>query len=166
MKDTSQILKILLIVSGVVLAVLIGISTLKPELMEGEPVPFVLQHCIGGHTTALQSHYHPSLTIIIDGETIPIPAETGVEDDCMRMVHTHDDTGKLHVEKEDASVNITIGDFFAVWGKTFTENQILDYKADATHEIVMTVDGIVNTEYNNYIPQDGESVVIEYQEIK
>ncbi len=164
MTESSEILKILLIVSGVALTVLIGISALKPELIEGDPVPFVLEYCIGGHTDALESHYHPYLTIVIDGEEIPIPAETGVEPGCMRMVHTHDDSGKLHIEKEDASVNITIGDFFSVWGKTFTGNQILDSKVDSTHEIVMSVDGVVNTEYENYIPSDGEQIIIEYRE--
>ena len=165
MTESSQILKILLIVSGTVLSLLIGISVLKPELIEGDPVPFVLEHCIGGHTEALESHYHPSVMVIIDGEQIPIPTDVGVQTGCMRMVHTHDDSGKLHVEKEDASINITIGDFFAVWGKTFTENQILDSNTDSTHEIVMTVDGVVNTEYNNYIPTDGEQIKIEYKEI-
>ena len=166
MTDTNQILKILFIISGSILVVLLGISVIKPDLIEGEPTPYVLEHCINGHTAALESHYHPILSIIIDGEKVAIPEETGVEPDCMRMIHTHDETGKLHVEKEDASLNVTIGDFFSVWGETFNENQILDAKVDATHEIVMTVDGVINTEYQNYIPLDGEQIIIEYKEIE
>jgi len=165
MTESSQILKILFIISGAILAILVAISVIKPDLIEGEPTPYVLEHCIGGHTNDLAAHYHPYLSIFINGEKIALPDETGVEPGCMRMIHTHEgESGKLHVEKEDASLNVTIGDFFAVWGKTFNANQILDHKADSNHEIVMTVDGVVNTEYQDYVPKDGENIVIEYKE--
>tara|TARA_B100000945_G_C20301160_1_gene558110 strand:- start:167 stop:634 length:468 start_codon:yes stop_codon:yes gene_type:complete len=153
-------------ISGAILAILVAISVIKPDLIEGEPKPYILEHCIFGHTTSLESHYHPYLSIYINGEKITLPDETGVEPGCMRMIHTHEGaSGKLHVEKEDASLNVTIGDFFHVWGETFNENQILGYKVDSTHEIIMKVDGVVNTEYQNYEPKDGENIVIEYNEI-
>ncbi|MBU6500824.1 MAG: hypothetical protein KGJ89_01750 [Patescibacteria group bacterium] len=112
--------------------------------------------------TLTQFHIHPTLTIIANGVKQTIPANIGITADCLRVIHTHDDTGVIHVESPQAE-NFTLGDFFAVWGKVFNQGQVLDYKADAGHEIVMTVDGKPSTEYENLILKDGQKIVVEYK---
>ncbi len=52
-----------------------------------------------------------------------IPANIGLLPNCNRPVHTHDDTGTIHVET-DQDINYTIGDFFLIWGKTFNSSGI------------------------------------------
>ena len=47
---------------------------------------------------ATQFHIHPQLTIVINGQQQVIPANTGITEACMNSIHTHDATGKLHVE--------------------------------------------------------------------
>jgi len=55
--------------------------------------------------------------------TILIPANIGFSSDCARPLHTHDDTGTIHVET-DVNQNYTIADFFLIWGKIFNSSGI------------------------------------------
>lgn len=111
-------------------------------------------------------HIHSHLTIIINGENVTIPAGIGLEiSGCERVLHTHDDSGTIHVEPNSYQP-FTLGDFFAVWGKPFSLYQILDSVSDASHEIVMTVNGAPSNDYENLVLQDGQNIVIEYRSVK
>lgn len=107
-------------------------------------------------------HIHPHLTIVINGQQQAIPAQIGLSPSCERVIHTHDATGEIHIEPNDP-MTFTLGDFFNIWGKTFNQNQILDSKTDANHEIVMTVDGKQNTQFENLVLQDKQNIIIEYK---
>ncbi|HEY1074243.1 MAG TPA: hypothetical protein VGE59_00885, partial [Patescibacteria group bacterium] len=87
-------------------------------------------------------HYHPELSIVINGQKQEIPANIGVGaqyasnkfyDPMMKMtdIHTHDPGGVLHWEVMDGPVkkgHVKLGSFFNVWGKTFTKDQIFEAK--------------------------------------
>ncbi len=107
-------------------------------------------------------HIHPNLTIIINGLKQTIPANTGISLACMHPLHTHDASGKIHVESPEQR-DFTLGDFFAVWQKPFSKDRILDYKADGGHQIVMTVDDQPSSEFENLVFKDGQQIVIEYK---
>lgn len=113
---------------------------------------------------ATQFHIHPHLEILVDGQKQEIPADIGVEAKCMRSLHTHDNTGIIHVEAK-VKKDFTLSDFFAVWNKHFDRNQILEYKADENHKIRITVNGNESQEYENLILQDKDEVVIHYETI-
>lgn len=115
------------------------------------------------HSNSLGQHIHPELQIIANGQPIAIPANIGIDPNCMKAVHTHDETGKLHIEYPEAEQTFTLGDFFAVWGETFNENQILNYTANDQHKITMTVDGQPSTEFSNLQLKDGQKIVITYE---
>jgi len=110
---------------------------------------------------ATQFHIHPQLAIMIDGVRQTIPAQIGITNGCMNPLHTHDATGTIHVESP-VKLDFTLADFFAVWGKTFNQNQILDSKVDDTHEITMTVNGKWSDEFENLVLKDGDLIVISY----
>ena len=116
--------------------------------------------CLTTHDVAM--HIHPYLTILIDGEEYLIPENSGIYTEtcpeAMHMTHTHDDSGKLHVEGHTV-VDVPLEVFFDVWGKHFDETGIMEYR-DGTVE--MTVNGEVNTEYQNLILADGQNIVISY----
>jgi hypothetical protein len=110
-------------------------------------------------------HIHPHLHIFINGTEQMVPGNTGLAPECMHPIHTHMediDHSTIHVESPEAR-DFTLGDFFAVWGKVFNQNQILDAKIDATHEIVMTVNGNPSTAHENLVLKDGDDIVIKYQ---
>lgn len=110
----------------------------------------------------LAMHIHPVLSIIINGQQQEIPQGIGIQQNCIHFLHTHDNTGKIHVESP-VQKDYHLSDFFAVWGQTFTSEQILDSKVDATHKIVMTVNGQPNTEYGDLVLRDGDQIVINYE---
>ena len=45
-------------------------------------------------------HYHPRLTITIDGKPVPVPLNIGVDPTtgAMSAVHTHEGDGTIHIE--------------------------------------------------------------------
>lgn len=110
-----------------------------------------------------QFHIHPHLEIVINGIQQKIPSEIGITNGCMHPLHTHDASGTIHVESPEKK-DFTLADFFAVWNQPFSKNEILGYKADATHEIVVTVDGRQNSEFENLILQDLQQIKIEYKQ--
>ena len=109
-----------------------------------------------------QFHIHPQLKIIINGAPQTIPAGIGISLACMHPLHTHDATGTIHVESPEQR-DFTLGDFFAVWEKPFSNDQIFDSAADATHEIVMTVDGQPSQEFEQLVFKDKQQIVVEYK---
>lgn len=108
-----------------------------------------------------QFHIHPYLTIIVNGATQTIPADIGVSLACMHPLHTHDDSGEIHIESPQAR-DFTLGDFFAVWGEPFSATRILGYAADASRTITMTVNGTPADTYENTVLRDGDHIVISY----
>jgi hypothetical protein len=53
-------------------------------------------------------------------------------------------------------------DFFAAWGRTFTRRNLLGYRADAAHEITMTVNGQPGTEFGDLVLRDHDEIVLRY----
>jgi hypothetical protein len=129
--------------------------------------------------SGLARHDHVTLQIFIDGNPYTIESAIGIQTDVcngnenyMHTIHTHDDTGKLHVELNEAG-NISLGVFFDIWGYHFDETGIFDYRANATHEMAMyihasnedaTEDNRV-TSFDDYLIQNGKMIKIHYRPI-
>lgn len=111
---------------------------------------------------ATQFHIHPVLKIVINGQNQELPAHIGIRPNCMNSIHTHDNSGTLHVEAPEKR-DFTLSDFFAVWNKTFTRDQILDYKVDDTHIIKVTVNGTTVETYEKTVLVDKDQIVISYE---
>lgn len=162
-----------------ILAVVIAIGLLGPTLpwiinlgarqaapSDGSnPEPQTVVSCINPNLPIPDEyHIHPHLAIIINGTSTVIPVNIGIDLQCERVIHTHDDTGTIHIEP-NVSSTFTLGDFFSVWGKPFNRSQILDYYSDASHEIVMTVNGKPSEEFENLVLRDKQEIVIEYKKV-
>jgi len=118
-----------------------------------------LTTCIDDANLAM--HIHVKLSIVINGQPVPIPANVGVSLTCTRPVHTHDESGEIHVESP-VIYPYTLKDFFLVWGQPFDNAQIMEYKIDSAHTIRMTVNGAPNTQFQNYVLRDGDQIQITY----
>ena len=119
--------------------------------------------------TGLARHDHSNLSIFINAVEIEIPADLGIrtntcnqEGAYMHTVHTHDATGKLHIES-NTMIDIPIGVLFDIWGVHFNETGIFDYRVNSTHELIMNVDGIINYEYDDYLLVNGKEIAILFQ---
>ncbi|MBI4281284.1 hypothetical protein HY625_00515 [Candidatus Uhrbacteria bacterium] len=112
---------------------------------------------------ATQFHIHPKLTISINGQSQIIPADVGESSLCLHPLHTHDASGVIHVESPEKR-DFRLSDFFAVWDKQFTKDQILDYRTDDRHSIHMTVNGQETSAYEETILRDNDAIMIAYEE--
>lgn len=122
-------------------------------------------------------HWHPKLTIFINGKKQEIPGNIGVGeqygknkfyDSMMSMtdIHTHNGTGELHWEVMQGPVRkgyLKIGNFFEIWGKKFSSTQIFDKVNGPEGKVKMTINGKNNTELENYKIHDGDNIEIRYE---
>ena len=123
--------------------------------------------CLEGTThTGGISHTHSYLSIIIDGTEQYIPTNIGIQDsECpngMRGIHTHDDSGKLHIETP-SQLAAPVGAFFNIWGEVFNSEQILDSKENSEYEVIMYVNGEINQDYEDYVMLNNDVIEIHYQ---
>ncbi|TAL49222.1 hypothetical protein EPN83_01640 [Patescibacteria group bacterium] len=100
-------------------------------------------------------HWHPGLKILVKGEKVEIPENTGLGA-VHSPIHTHDDLPLIHLEFDGLvrQDDIKLGQFFKVWGKdihSFGEN------------VKMTVNGKENSEYENYVMHDGDKIELHYE---
>jgi len=157
---------------AVVAVVLLGFNTFKGFLIGSGPNVTTRALAMSCTTDmATRFHIHLYLAIRINGVPQEIPENIGVSLTCMHPIHTHGSIGEIHVESPEQR-DFTLGDFFAVWGKTFSKDQILDSflvrlssNADATHEIIMTIDGAPNQDFERLILRDKQQIVIEYRKV-
>jgi hypothetical protein len=87
----------------------------------------------------LKYHIHAHLAIYINGAQKTIPYGIGIEQPwtmdqqsttpfvdsgaAFYYLHTHDDTGVIHIESPDSTI-YTLGQFFAEWNQTLSSTQI------------------------------------------
>jgi hypothetical protein len=107
-------------------------------------------------------HVHAHLDVFIDGKTTVVPAGIGIGGDpnakvgeqngqtvagltgecshpCISPLHTHDESGVLHVEN-DSERQINLGQLFTQWGVRFNADCVGGYCApDKPHKVY--VDG-------------------------
>ena len=100
-------------------------------------------------------HIHAHLDIFINGKPYIVPSQIGIiPDKCIYWIHTHDDTGIIHIESPE-NRNFTLGQFFNIWNKKFNNTQIFDN----------VVDGNKNNALSVYVK--GEKVnAVDYRDIK
>lgn len=110
--------------------------------------------CIINNLPLIQ-HIHPILVITVDGTNETIPANIGLGGACERAVHTHDTTGQIHVEAQDAR-QYTLGDFMSVWGKSINREGYI---------LKTTADGAVITDPQNLIFKDSQQIELEYSKV-
>ncbi len=88
--------------------------------------------CLGTEGTAL--HIHPWLQIWISGVNVTNPPAIGIRNpvflqngiatggptSCFEPIHTHDNSGIIHVESPDAAKQYALADFFTIWNEPMT----------------------------------------------
>ena len=149
---------VIIVVIGLIVWLVMTISAEKQACLTA-PVEelFIESH------TETKSHYHAELEIIIDGKKYDIPANIGVELKKMKPVHTHDEIGELHVEGPCIR-DFTLGDFFKIWNKQFNNNCVFEFCTDNETKatLTMSVNGVNNQEFENFILRDDQKIKIEY----
>lgn len=109
----------------------------------------------------LAEHIHPTLTIIIDGQNLPIPTGIGLGPNGNLPIHTHDSSGFLHIESTTTQP-FRLRDFFTIWGQSFSKTNLLGHVADRTNKVTMTVDGRPSHVFGSLLLQNLQDIVIRY----
>src|ERR671932_195529 len=108
-------------------------------------------------------HNHAHLDIYINGQPYTIPSQVGiVPGKCIYWLHTHDDTGIIHIESP-VTRNFTLGQFFDIWKKKFSNVQIFENIANATNTMSVYVNGNKingNTDYRNTNLNEHDQIAI------
>lgn len=111
-------------------------------------------------------HYHPRLTIEVNGQNVVIPNLIGLNGPTESPIHTHEEgDGTIHLEfnglvKKD---DIRLQKFFNVWGKEWTATSFMGNPINAEHTLTMTVNGNPSTEYGNFIMHDKDEIKLTYK---
>jgi hypothetical protein len=117
---------------------------------QGQPVDGI--ECEGSEQ--LVSHYHAHLAIFVGGQQRAVPDGVGMvgplgevptpygpfdhpETGCIYWVHTHDQTGMIHLELP-AEFEVMLGGFFDLWGQPLSSTQV----GPATGKVVAFVNGV------------------------
>ncbi|MDB5869372.1 MAG: hypothetical protein JWP96_1704 [Polaromonas sp.] len=98
---------------------------------QGDPVDGIA--CYGpknGNIFGYNFHIHSHLSIFRDGVRLAIPADIGIvgsesvpATSCHYPLHTHDETGVIHVEALDP-IKTTLGQVFNIWGQPLSRTNI------------------------------------------
>jgi hypothetical protein len=77
--------------------------------------------CAAGMSEAY--HVHAHLAIINNGQWLAMPKNVGILSQCNYEMHTHDQTGIIHIETPSVK-NFTLGQFFDIWGQTLSRTNV------------------------------------------
>jgi hypothetical protein len=108
----------------------------------------------------LTEHIHTALRIQAHGHVVPVPANVGIVQAggtpiCFYWLHTHDDSGLIHVEAPMGT--FTLADFFAVWGEPLSSTRVGRF----TGHVTVTVNGKPWSAAPQDVPLiDGETIVL------
>ncbi len=142
-----------LIVAGVVVAVLVVAGTITAVVLDGKPTASVASssspsagstqwaapadvesgvaaaglQMLTAEGTALHIHQHLSVTV--DGSPVVVPAELGIDVARQRIspIHTHDESGIIHVESPTVQT-FTLGQVFDEWQQKLGPGQVGAYR--------------------------------------
>jgi len=83
-----------------------------------------------------QFHHHVHLSMFVNGEQIALPRGTGMKNpnhnnfiyhaDCFYFLHTHDETGIIHIEPPDGTT-FGLKQYFDIWGEPLSTNGFAGY---------------------------------------
>jgi hypothetical protein len=154
MKNKKTILWIGLIVIAIIGLIVWGSSGYEASAGTWEDTRVL---CLPAGHANLGQHIHPDLRIIVDGEAEEIPSNIGVSSECMAETHTHDSSGEIHLETVSSNKEMTLGDFFAVWGESVERSG---------YETRVSINGVETSNASDVALKDHDQIVIEHTTLK
>ena len=127
-----------------------------PGLVSGQPPwPAEIEHlrarldAIGVPARAgLTLHVHQHLDVFVNGKRVVVPAGIGIGNGLLSPLHTHNDSGVIHVESTTAR-SYSLAEFFAVWGVRLTKRCLADECGDG--KVHLFVNGKPTTDPNRIV---------------
>ena len=113
-------------------------------------------------------HWHPKLEVYVKGVRQEIPANLGIAGNIHHEMHTHTEDardGVIHMEMSGVVTKdeTKLSNFFKIWGKEFSKNQIFDKVNGKEGKVKMIVNGQDNYEFESYLMKDKDNIEIRYE---
>lgn len=144
--------------SVVIIVVILGILFLWPRITNPKREQIsqwgdINVDCLTMGHTNISSHIHSDLEVYVDGQKEVLSRDIGVARNCMAEIHTHDDSGVIHLESASSEKQFTLSQFFGVWGKTMERE---GYNTE------VIADGLTVADPANLVLKDRQQIVIKY----
>ncbi len=99
-------------------------------------------------------HVHTHLSIFLDGVAQAIPKDIGLVDEdlptfCAYPIHTHDHSGKIHVEAAAPGL-FTLGQFFTIWGQPLGADNVAGLTGKPIVIYITDQNGVVTLAAGNW----------------
>jgi hypothetical protein len=109
-------------------------------------------------------HIHQHLDLYVDGKKVTVPAQIGIAASgaFISDLHTHDDTGIMHVEAQKVQ-SFSLGQFFAVWGVRLGAKCIGSLCASGEKRLATWVNGTpVTADPTRIVLEEHQEIVLAY----
>jgi hypothetical protein len=159
-----------LAIGGIFLAVFLGLiiwyrvqtGGTSAAQVGGQPVNNI--QCQTGEQLA--THYHAHVDILYHNGPATIPANTGIPSggNCIYWMHTHDESGIIHIEAPQGQGNrkFTLGDFFAIWGQPLSRSRVATITVGPGQQLKVWVNGTPYTgDPSKIVLKSHEQIVLE-----
>ena len=99
-------------------------------------------------------HVHSHLSIFLDGQGLAVPRNIGIvklnaTTTCYYTLHTHDRSGKLHIEAA-APAMFTLGDLFRIWGEPLGPDNVAGLTGKPIVVYITDNNGVVTQASGNW----------------
>lgn len=94
-------------------------------------------------TEGMAQHFHVHLDLLAYGRPVAVPAHIGIDvrQQLYAELHTHADSGVVHVEAASASTVFTLGQFFTLWGVALDDQRLGGLRAGPDKRLWAYVNG-------------------------
>jgi hypothetical protein len=121
-------IKRVVVIGLIVLAIFIGISlaVTSNKLLPSYSTALSVDGIQCNTSEQLLFHIHAHLDVFVNGQLMYIPPQIGIiPDKCIYWLHTHDNSGIIHIESP-IKRDFTLGQFFDLWKTKLNNPQIFD----------------------------------------
>ncbi len=103
-------------------------------------------------------HYHSHLRLIVDGHEVPVPTDVGLDASTQTIapIHTHDESGVIHIEADQKGYRSDLQNVFDMWGVRFDSQCVGGYCGG----VKMWVNGTPNAQLGAYVLQPHDAITI------
>ena len=170
-KLALRLVKVIMYLAVIAVLILVGYSFYYFNLTSSESTGITVCE---GNECFWAAHIHAELQVLVCGEELYLPLESGD----LSATHIHKERNQLHfherlpVDPETKEVTdfspLRLGVFFEKTTIPFTPDCIGDHcNGDLCNGIpgtlTMTVDGQPNTEFQDYIWKEGDTIIIKFE---
>jgi hypothetical protein len=108
-------------------------------------------------------HVHTRLAVVVDGKQQPVPPNIGLNPPArlFSAIHTHDDSGIIHIES-DEPFEVKLPDVFTIWGVKFSKSQLGGHKNNDKDTVQVYVNGTKVDDPEGYVLKPHDNIVVGY----